>query len=158
MIAARAAAAALSLPVSETVAGRLSAMLPLPGMVPRGACSDRMLGSLQPIPGFQTLYKALQLLSCTSERPLQSTAAPASLMATQPLQRFSSDTLLARLNASFRSKRHLSSLPLAQPAATEDRLAIQSLPVKAQLTDDEHPCGEGRIEWPFHAKAFYVGE
>ncbi|KAK9810680.1 hypothetical protein WJX73_010262 [Symbiochloris irregularis] len=30
--------------------------------------------------------------------------------------------------------------------------------IRAVKTDDEHPCGEGKLEWPFNAKAFYVGK
>ena len=48
------------------------------------------------------------------------------------------------------------SLALVQPA--HDRMLVRDLPPKARVTDDEHPCGEGKVEWPFNAKAFYVGE
>ena len=45
--------------------------------------------------------------------------------------------------------------PAVQPAALLPDLQVS---IRAVKTDDEHPCGEGKLEWPFNAKAFYVGE
>lgn len=43
-------------------------------------------------------------------------------------------------------------------AETSDTLLERQVPPLARLTDEDHPRGVGLIEYPFNAKAFYVGE
>ena len=38
------------------------------------------------------------------------------------------------------------------------RLSLPMIHPKATVTSEEHPCGAEHLEFPFNAKAFYVGE
>ena len=70
-------------------------------------------------------------------------------------------TSLAGLQLQQLQRRQFSALPALAEEPAEHSAALTpdlKLTVKAIKTDDEHPCGEGKLEWPFNAKAFYVGE
>ena len=44
-----------------------------------------------------------------------------------------------------------------QPGEVPAHARIKPL-LRPQLTDDEHPLGEGITAWPFNVRAYYVGE
>ena len=156
-----AAAAAAAMPILESFLRRSAVGLAKPGFL----CSPPTA-----LPSFASVRSccvalqhaaALEIAAPTCARSCRREFGHATL-ATQPVRSLvagrpftSGGTRNAHADR-YCSIRTMSSLPLPQPAT--DPGPKQRIPAKALLTDDEHPCGEGKLEWPFNAKAFYVGE